>query len=107
MLCEQRDWRSRSAVEKRPAQPSHENSFRGFTMRYESFAANGRAQGTTAAQPSGERARWEAVTTLKRSAVLAIKPRDFTRRFAIDHALLQICAFIVRNLPLPHPELRF
>src|SRR5947207_4445916 len=106
MRCEQRDSRSRSAVEKRPAQPSHENSFRGFTMRYESFAANGRAQGTTAAQLSGERARWKRVT-LKRSAVLAIKPRDFTRRFAINHALLQIRALIVRNLPLPHPELGF
>ena len=76
-------------------------------MRYERFAANGRAQETMAAQLSGERDRWEAVTTLKRSAVLAIKPRDFTRRFAINHALPQIRAFIVRNLPLPHPELRF
>jgi len=33
-------------------------------MRYESFAANGRAQETMAAQLSGERDRWEAVTTL-------------------------------------------
>ena len=39
--------------------------------------------------------------------MFSIKSRDFTRRLAIDRALLQIRPLITGDLALPHPELSF
>ena len=41
------------------------------------------------------------------STVFTIEARNFAGSLAIDRALLQICPFIMRNLPLPYAELGF
>src|SRR5947208_4926656 len=82
----------RKRGQRQPA-AKRENSFRRFTIQH------GRLRGKLPRRRS-----WACAP---QSTVFSIEPRDFTRRLAIDSALLQISPLITGDFALPDAELGF